>query len=251
VIDTLYLAGTGLFYRLDPRTKLAFAASLTIYLAAESRPHMLLLALLLLHVLATLSRTTRRHIPFLWRTLATLLLMIVLLGSIRWRAPEALLAIGPLAFTVDGLWTAVGLAARIFGLSLAFSLLLWTTEPGDAVAGLVRLGLPFELGFPAIMALQYVASFRRQFQHILQAQQSRGLTFDRKNPLQMARAYIPVLVPLIITALRAVDHLSLALQSRGFISNQRRTSRRQLVLRRRDWLFLLGVWGSLIGLALV
>jgi energy-coupling factor transport system permease protein len=247
----VYVSGKGLLYRLDPRTKLVFAVSLTIYLAAESQSRMLLLALLVLHILSMLSDATRSQLLSLWRTYASLLFVIVLLGGLRWRPLDPLVAIGPVAFTLDALWKAVGLAARVFDLGLAFSLLLWTTEPGDAVAGLTRMGLPFELGFPAIMALQYVASLRRLFQHILEAQQSRGLTFSRGNPIQMARAYIPVLIPLIIAALRSVDSLSLALQSRGFALNRQRTSRRQLSLRGGDWLFLFGTWGALIGLTLV
>ena len=78
-----------------------------------------------------------------------------------------------------------------------------------------------------------------KFQHILEAQQSRGLTFSRRNPFQVARAYVPVLIPLIISALRSVDSLALALQSRGFRVGQRRTNRHVLRMHARDWWILL------------
>jgi len=162
-----------------------------------------------------------------------------------------LLALGPLAVTSQALWAAIGVGARIAGISLAISLVLWTTEPGDAVAGLVRLGVPFAVGFPVIMALQYVVTFRRQFTHILEAQQSRGLTFSRGNPFQVARAYIPVLVPLMITALRSVDSLTLALESRGFGGDSKRTSRHVLRIRARDWIFVLATGCVLFVLAQV
>jgi energy-coupling factor transport system permease protein len=217
----------------------------------ESDPAIHLIALAAVHILGVLSKSTRERLLPLWRALAPLLLVIVLLGSLRWRAETALLALGPLSITLSALWTAVGLGARIAGISFSLSLLLWTTEPGDAVAGLTRLGLPFGLGFPIVMALQYVATFRRQFRSILEAQQSRGLTFSRGNPIQLTRAYIPVLVPLMINALRSADSLALALQARGFGADTKRTSRRRLRLRKRDWAFVLSVWIAVAALAWV
>ena len=214
--DLLYAPGEGLLYRLDPRAKLLFVFTLFICLALVSSTGVLLVALLVLHGLSATSASTRRRLGALWKGLAPLVITVTLLGALRWREAPALVHVGSVSVTTLSLWTAVGLGARIAGLTLGLSLLLWTTESGDAVAGLTRFGLPFELGFPFIVAIQYVATFRRSFYQILEAQQSRGLTLPHGNPIRIARAYIPVLVPLLIHALRSVDSLSLALQSRGF-----------------------------------
>ena len=240
--------GWELLYRLDPRGKLLFVIGLALYLALAARPEVMLLTLVGLHLLCLLSAGTRARLVPLWRALLPLAITIVLLGSLRWRPVEPLLALGPLAITWPALWRAIGLAARIAALSLGLSLLLWTTEPGDLVAGLTRLGVPFAYGFAFVMALQYVMTFRLRFQQILEAQQSRGLTLPRANPIRAARTYIPVIVPLIISALRAVDSLSLALQSRGFGASTRRTSRRVLHVAALDWLFVLAAWGALVAL---
>jgi energy-coupling factor transport system permease protein len=248
--DWVYVPGRGFLYQLDPRAKLIFVIAVGGYLALETAPIVLLLALAILHILGLLSESTRSRLPPLWKTMWPLLITIILLGSLRWRAENTLWGIGPITITLGSIWTSVGLAARIAGLSLTLSLLLWTTDPGDAVAGLTRLGVPFELGFPFVMALEYVVTFKRTFDQILEAQQSRGLTLSRGNPVRMARAYIPVLVPLIITALRSVDSLALALQSRGFAAGRKRTSRRMLRLRRVDWVFLALTACALAGLAL-
>ena len=249
--DWLYTPGKGFLYRLDPRTKFLFVTSLFVYLALTSATRRLLIALLLLHILCVLSKSTLRRIGPLWKSLAPLLITIVVLGSVRWRAEQPLFHIGPVTITTLSLWTALGLGARIAALTVAVSLLLWTTDPGDAVAGLTRLGLPFELGFPVIMVLQYVATFRQVFNQILEAQQSRGLVVPRGNPLRTARAYIPVLIPLLIHALRSVDELNVALQSRGFGMGQKRTSRRTLCMKGRDWLFLIGTCCTMIALSQV
>jgi energy-coupling factor transport system permease protein len=251
VSEWVYVAGDGLFHRLDPRAKFFFAAAVTVYLAVEPQSLALLITLASLHLIALLFRTTRVRLLPLWQALLPLLVLLLIFGGLRWRPDTAWLALGPLAVTRASLWRVLGMAARIAGISLAFSLVLWTTEPGDAVAGLTRLGVPFAMGFPAIMILQYVATFRRQFQQILEAQQSRGLTFSRWNPYQVARAYIPVLVPLLITALRSVDTLALALESRGFGSSAPRTSRRVVHLRAADWAFMAACVAAIAALALV
>jgi energy-coupling factor transport system permease protein len=248
MLELLYTPGKGLLYALDPRAKLVFVLSLTLYLALVSSTEVMLLVLVGLNVLGAVSRSTRTRVPALWRGLVPLLLMIVVLGSLRWRAEDALLAVGPLTVAWPSLWMAVGLAGRIAALSFVFSLVLWTTEPGDMVAGLSRLGLPFEIGFPAVMALEYVATFGQRFHHILEAQQSRGLTLPRGNPIRTARTYLPVLIPLIITALRSADNLALALQARGFGVKAKRTSRRTLRLRPRDGVFTVATWCALLAL---
>ena len=255
--DLLYVPQLGpqrvwdVLYRLDPRCKLLFVASLSVYLAIVSRPEVILLILFALHLLCAVSSPTRRRTWTLWTSLWPLIATIIVLNSLRWRAPDALVGIGPVSVTRLSLWVSLGLGARIAGLTLAFSLFLWTTEPGDAIAGLTRLGLPFELGFATVMAMQYVATFKNSYLQILEAQQSRGLTWSRRNPIQAVRAFFPVLVPLIISALRSADNLSVALQSRGFGAKARRTSRRTLRLRARDWAFILVTWAVLLALTQV
>jgi energy-coupling factor transport system permease protein len=242
-----------LLYRLDPRSKLFFVISLALYLALVSRTEVMLLTLGGLHLLAVLSRGTRSRLPVLWRALLPLVVTILVLGGLRWRPEAPLVAVGPVALTQASLWGVVGLAARVSALSLGLSLMLWTTEPGDLVAGLTRLRVPFSLGLGFVMALQYVMTFQQRFRQILEAQQSRGLTLARANPIRAARTYVPVIVPLIISALRSVDSLALALQSRGFGSHGRvaRTSRRVLRVRVRDAVFLSGAWVILVGLSLL
>jgi energy-coupling factor transport system permease protein len=251
VSELLYTRGEGLLYRLDARVKLLASLAFSLYIAFERDPTPLLAALGCLLALSALSRPTRRRQPAFWRSLVPLLATVFLVGSLRWRSETPLLALGPLGTTWDALWKATGMAARFAAISLAISLALWTTDPADAVAGLTRLGIPFEVSFPLIMVLQYAVTFGQRFRRILEAQQSRGLTFSRRNPFQVARAYIPVLVPLTIAALRSADTLTLALLSRGFGAPGKRSSRHVLHMRSHDWAFALLSAAVVAALALV
>jgi energy-coupling factor transport system permease protein len=244
VFDLLYTPLSGeqragdLLYRLDPRTKLLAAGAIVLGLALAAGTPAMLVALGGLHLLSTISRGTRSRIGPLWRVLWPLAVTILILGSLRWRTSPALIALGPLSITEPALWRALGIASRIVGISLALSLMLWTTEPGALAAGLARMGVPFTIGLSFVMTLQYVFTFRRMFHQILEAQQSRGLIIARANPVRVVRAYVPVIVPLLIAALRSVDSLTLALLSRGFGAGTPRTSRRVLRMQIRDGLSL-------------
>lgn len=245
MFDLLYTPLTGerragdVLYVLDPRTKLLAVGVLVLCLALASGSGATLLALVGLHLLSLLSRGTRSRIGPLWRALWPLPVTVIVLGCLRWRADPALVALGPITITAPALWRAVGVAARIVGMSVGLSLLLWTTEPGELAAGLARMGVPFAVGLSFVMTLQYVFTFRRMFHQILEAQQSRGLIVPRANPIRAVRTYVPVIVPLLIAALQSVDSLTLALLSRGFGAGGRRTSRRVLRMRGRDGAFLI------------
>lgn len=241
----LYAPGHGLLYRLDPRSKLIFVLSVFIYALFEQSTLALLLALAGLQLLVCSTTAPRAQIVPFYKTLAPLLILLLVLGSLRWQAADALIAVGPLGVTGAAIWRAVGVAARIVVLALALSLLLWSTAPGDAVAGLTRLGIPFILSMAVMMAVQQIIAFRTLFGQILEAQQSRGLVIERQNPLRAVRAYIPVIVPLLINALRQADDLALALQMRGFAARRTRSSRRRLRMTWRDWVFLGVTWGIL------
>ena len=254
MFDLLYTPLLGrhrfgdLVYRLDPRSKMVAVGVLVVCLALATSTQAMLLMLGGLHLLSLLSRGTRSRLGPLWRVLWPLPVTIIVLGSLRWQVRPALVALGPLSVTGPALWGAMGVAARIVGMSVGLSLLLWTTEPGALAAGLARLGVPFTVGQSFVMTLQYVFTFRQMFHQILEAQQSRGLVIARANPIRAVRTYIPVIVPLLIAALRSVDSLTLALLSRGFGARTRRTSRRVLRMLGRDWLFLIGVCAACAGL---
>jgi energy-coupling factor transport system permease protein len=254
VFDLLYTPLTGepragdVLYRLDPRSKIVAAGVLGLCLALVASTPLTLTALAGLHLLGALSRGTRSQFSPFWRSLWPLPTTIIVLGSLRWNAHPALVALGPVSVTWPALWRAVGVAARLVGVSVSISLLFWSTEPGELAAGLTRMGIPFAVGFAFVMTLQYVFTFRRMFGQILEAQQSRGLILAHGNPVRVARAYVPVIVPLLISALRSVDSLTLALMSRGFGADTRRTSRHVLRLRARDGLFLFGICAACAGL---
>lgn len=247
----LYVRRPGWLQRSDPRAKLALVVFLMLAFLASNRIAPVLAGLLLTHALALSTRVPARSLAALWRTLWTLTLLIFLLSSITWDgAGQPLVHVGRFAITPASMLSAAALALRIDALAFGFMLLLWTTEQGEMVAGLTRLGLPFGASLTIAIAMQFVPSLERVAGEIMEAQQARGLRVPRRNPIAIGRAYLPVLVPLLITALRMADHLALALEARGYRPGARRTSRRRLHMTGRDWVVTLGSLAIAAGAAL-
>ena len=248
----LYVRRDAWFHRLDPRTKFATTLAFVVIVLVASHWPVMAIALLALHVLAASSRIPARHLMLAWRTLLPITVMILLLSSLTLgdAGGAALVSLGPLTTTTETTLQALTMALRVDALAFAFLVMLWATEQGEMVTGLTRLGLSHAVSLTLAIAMQFVPTFGRIFEEILDAQRSRGLVIPRLNPFGAARAYLPVLIPLLITALRTADHLSMALSARGYAPDGLRSSRRQLQLARADWLAL-AILLALVGATVV
>jgi energy-coupling factor transport system permease protein len=155
--------------------------------------------------------------------------------------------------------SAIALTLRFLVLLTSFSLFFMTTSPDDlglaldrigAVRWLSRkwLGYPNALSFTFTTAVRLVPTLAVDAQTVVDAQRSRGLELDRGNLLKRVRNYIPILIPLLLIAIRRSLELAEALESRGFPGKEGRTSLFQLKLRPVDYaiiaLSLVAIAGS-------
>ncbi|HEX4922184.1 MAG TPA: energy-coupling factor transporter transmembrane component T, partial [Candidatus Bathyarchaeia archaeon] len=152
------------------------------------------------------------------------------------------------------------LTLRFLVLLTAFSLFFMTTSPDDlglaldrigAVRWLSRrwLGYPNALSFTFTTAVRLVPTLAVDAQTVVDAQRSRGLELDKGNLLRRVRNYVPILIPLLLIAIRRSLELAEALESRGFPGKEGRTSLFQLKFRRTDYVFIAVCLGS-IGLSI-
>ena len=100
-------------------------------------------------------------------------------------------------------------------LALAFFLWLSTTDQRELVAGFVALHMPYSWGLTLTLALRYLPILAGLFQQVVEAQQARGLDLARRGFMARLRAYRPVLVALVIGALRHSERLGWALETRA------------------------------------
>lgn len=152
-------------------------------------------------------------------------------------------------FFTGSIFSAIALTLRFLVLLTAFSLFFMTTSPDDlglaldrigAVRWLSRkwLGYPNALSFTFTTAVRLVPTLAVDAQTVVDAQRSRGLELDRGNLLRRVRNYIPILIPLLLIAIRRSLELAEALESRGFPGKEGRTSLFQLKLKGSDFVVI-------------
>jgi len=138
--------------------------------------------------------------------------------------------------TYEGLVLALKLAVRLAMIIVGGSLLTLTTTPillTDGIESLLgpfkRIGLPtHELAMMMSIALRFIPTLLEETDKIMKAQASRGADFDTGNLVQRAKSFIPVLVPLFVSAFRRAEELATAMEARCYRGGKGRTRLRQL-----------------------
>ena len=88
------------------------------------------------------------------------------------------------------------------------------------------------------MALRFIPTLIEETDKIMSAQKARGADFENGSLIQRAKALLPILVPLFVSAFRRADELAVAMESRCYHGGEGRTRLKQLVMARRDWIAL-------------
>jgi len=156
--------------------------------------------------------------------------------------------------STESLINAGVMSFRLFLLILGPTLLTLTTTPQDLTAGIESLMSPLKLiKFPVrifalimSLALSLIPGLMDEATRIINAQKSRGAHFDSKNPFKKAKAMMPILIPLFISAFKRADDLANAMDSRCFNSSRKRTRMKRLSFGFRDLSLLMFV-AALIG----
>ncbi len=231
----LYLPRPSQLHRLDPRVKLVLVLAGTVLLLTFQNLLVCLGWIVFNQVLFLVADVPRARVWGIWRLMAPLSVLVALTWPlVNQEGGSPWLQLGFITITPLAVAHGLALALRLNALAQLYFLLLFTTDQMTLVRGLVALGVPFDWGLTLAIALRYIPAFFGTFQMIAEAQQSRGLELDRGNWARRLRAYLPILVAMIITALRAMDHLSQALEARAFGARPHRTMFKTLRFTWRD-----------------
>ena len=147
---------------------------------------------------------------------------------------------------MEGIWSAIFMVLRISMLILCTFLLTYTTSPILLTDGLENLMGPLkkihvpvhELSMMMSIALRFIPTLIEETDKIMSAQKARGADFDTGGLMDKAKALIPLLVPLFISAFRRADELAIAMECRCYHGGEGRTRLRQLKYRKADVAFL-------------
>jgi energy-coupling factor transport system permease protein len=142
-------------------------------------------------------------------------------------------------FTLPLLENAVALTMRFVVLVESFSVFFLTTSPDRLGLALEQSHLPYEFCFAFTTAVRFVPVLAEEAQTIMDAQKARGLELEKGNFMKRIRNYIPVLIPLIVSAIRRSLELAEAMESRAWGAIKKRTNLYELRIRKPDYALLI------------
>ena len=242
-------------HRLDPRMKIILTV---LMIVAVFMVHSIVGYALVLGFVYLCSRMSNVPFKMLMKGLKPLRFILILTFILNLLFNTGETVIFHWAFitlTWEGLSTAIHYSLRLGFLVLGTSLLTLTTSPVVLADGIELLFAPLkrfhfpahELAMMMTIALRFIPTLLEEADKIMKAQMARGADFESGNLIARAKAMVPLLVPLFVSAFRRAGDLAMAMEARCYHGGEHRTRLRVLKITANDWYALGGVI-LLIGL---
>ena len=237
-----YFPADTFIHRLDPRTKLlcVILYIIALFCAKSAVSYGIVFLLLLLAVVLSCVR-----IDVLLRSVRPILIVIIFTAVLNlfYTSGDVVAKFWIFTVTRQGIEHAAAMVLRITMLVLGTFLLTYTTSPmdiTDALEMLLRplrkIGVPVhELSMMMCIALRFIPTLMNETTKLISAQKARGADFESGNLFRRAKAMVPILVPLFISAFRRADDLATAMESRCYNGGEGRTKMKQFSFSAADY----------------
>lgn len=237
-----YYQTESIIHKLDPRVKLVgtllYIVSLFIF---ENIAGYILAVLFLAFVI----KASKVPLKFILKGMKAImfLLLITVAFNLFLTPGEPLVTLGKISITKQGLKIAFFMALRLCFLIIGSSVMTLTTTPNNLTDGMEK-GLGFlkvikvpvhEISMMMSIALRFIPILMEETDKIMKAQIARGADFESGSILKRAKAMVPLLVPLFISAFRRANDLAMAMEARCYRGGDGRTKMKPLIYQRRDF----------------
>lgn len=257
-----YYPAQSPIHRLDPRVKIVCTLIFLISLFVQNSVLGYALAFVFLACMIHVSKVPAKFIGKGLKPIVILLLFTVAMNLFLTRGGAVLFHWGIITITETGLRTSVFMAVRLVLLVAGSSLMTFTTTPNGLTDGLEKLLHPLnrihvpvhEISMMMSIALRFIPILLEETDKIMKAQIARGADFESGNIIQRAKAMIPILVPLFVSAFRRANDLAMAMEARCYRGGEGRTKMKPLHYQKRDrmaYLTLLVYLAAVIGLRIL
>lgn len=254
-----YIPGDSIIHRADPRTKIIMSIVFMVMIFMVNTFWTFTAMTLFVILVVVVSGVPVRYTL---KGLKPLLLIIVFTTVINIFSTKGTPISNVFPFkhiTYEGLILVVRLVLRLALIIVSSSLLTFTTTPILLTDGIEKLMNPFKrIGIPAhelammmSIALRFIPTLLEETDKIMKAQAARGADFDTGNLVQRAKSFVPVLVPLFISAFRRADELATAMEARCYRGGVGRTRMHQLKFTDADYKIVIAATTFFAGLLLV
>ena len=252
-----FFPGKTVVHKLDPRSKLVLTL---VYITALFTSKGFISYGMMLAVLLsclTLSKIKPKAVLRGLRPVMIIICITIILNIFFIQGENVVFEYRFIVISMEGLINAVFMGSRLMMLIVGTFLLTYTTSPIALTDGLEwilnplkKIRLPIhELAMMMSIALRFIPTLIEETDKIISAQKARGADFETGGLLKRAKAILPLVIPLFISAFRRADELATAMESRCYHGGEGRTRMKVLKTAARDYMALL--FGAVIIAAIV
>ncbi len=237
-----YYPSKSFVHKCDPRTKILFLIVFIVAVFISKTFYALGACGLVFAVMALCSKVPFTSLLKSVRAVLFLFLFMAILNLFFHKGETVLWQWKFIKISKEAIYATLFLAARLFLLVLASSLLTLTTTPVSLADGIESLLFPLKLiKFPVhelalimSIALRFIPILTDETGRIMNAQKARGADFESGGLVKRVKALLPVLIPLLISAFRRADELGEAMDARCYSGSKVRTKYKKLTFAWRD-----------------
>ncbi|GGH21034.1 energy-coupling factor transporter transmembrane component T family protein [Paenibacillus segetis] len=237
-----YVDRDSLLHRLDPRTKIVSLIMMMLsFLTLETFISYAVASIIILGILL-LSQIPFR---FFWKGIRPILVILIFtfLYHVIFTKGNVIWSWSFIELTEEGLQNGIRFVWRIMLFVLLASILTLTTKPLSLSQGLEKLLSPLsklhvpieQFSLMIVIAIRFIPTIIEELERILLAQKARGYDIKTLTLPKRIFAYIPILIPLLITIIQRAEQLTFAIDARAYGNGKGRTSYKLLKLQRVDY----------------
>lgn len=219
---SLYVDNGSWLCKVHPFTKLAYiATAISVPLLVGKLSFFAIFIALSLAVLAS-GRLLKRVVPLIAFSFTILITIFLIHGLFNQSNRNILFSIGPLHFYREGLLYALHIGCNVLNMLLSFAILVLSAKPSELVEELEKRGFSRRMGYIITSVFQIVPQMTGTMNTITDAQRSRGLETEG-GLLTRAKAFLPLISPVVMSSLINTRERAVALEVRGFAAKQKKT----------------------------
>lgn len=230
-----YIPGNSVFHKMNPVTKLFFAFSVCAACFISSSPIVILVLIIVDVIVGIIGGAGQRTAKLLKGLVKMSILLFVLQlvfiqsGKVFYEFPFHL------KITYDGINNALRLVLRLTGAALPLAVMLSVTKLADLSNALVeKLHIPYKYAFTLTTSIRFIPVFAEEMSGIIEAQTSRGVCLDTKNPFKKVALILPLCAPLLVSSVRKTESSAIAADLRGFRLRNAESSSKKYPFQFRD-----------------
>ncbi|MBR6568731.1 MAG: energy-coupling factor transporter transmembrane protein EcfT [Clostridia bacterium] len=254
-----YYKGDSFVHKMDPRIKILITVLFLVMIFMCKNFLSLLLTGVIVAVSILASRVPFRMFLKSLKPIIPIVLFTAVINIFYIGGGKELLSLGFITVTSKGIFTAVFMAVRIVLLIMSSSILTYTTVPTMLTDAIEKLLSPLKifhiqvhtLAMMMTLALRFIPTLIEEIERIMNAQKARGADFENGSLTERAKALVPVLIPLFVSAFRRAYELAFAMNCRCYTGGEGRTRMKQMKLKASDFIAFAVFIAGFIGVIMI